>query len=126
MHPSFQERIDELRVLLQQTNAARAAFFSRTDRPMPKQPVRYQVTGESVGMFQIVDLATGKTHAFRQAYKAAHDLAMQFEAASKRVTLMAQENDVKFADTPRGASTRSTPRGAGIHGWQSRQVESKR
>ena len=29
MHPSFQERIDELGVLLQQTNAARAAFFMR-------------------------------------------------------------------------------------------------
>jgi hypothetical protein len=100
MHPSFQERIDELGVLLQQTNAARVAFFGRTDRPMPKKPVRYQVTGESVGMFQIVDLTTGKTRAFRQDYKAAHDLAMQFEAASKRVPLIAQENDVKFADTP--------------------------
>lgn len=97
MHPSFQERIGELCVLLQQTNAA---LLSRTDRPMPKKPVRYQVTGESVGMFQIVDLTTGKTRAFRQAYKAAHDLAMQFEAASTRAPLIAQENDLKFADTP--------------------------
>lgn len=100
MHPSFQERIDELGVLLQQTNAARAAFFGRTDRPMPQKPVRYQVTGESVGMFQIVDLTTGKTRAFREDYKAAHDLAMQFEAAAKRASLIAQESDVKFADTP--------------------------
>lgn len=100
MHPSFQERIDELGVLLQQTNAARAAFFSRTDRPMPKKPVRYQVTGESVGMFQIVDLTTGKTRAFRQDYKAAHDLAMQFEAAAKRALPLTQDNDFKFADTP--------------------------
>ena len=100
MHPSFQERIDELGVLLQQTKAARAAFFGRTDRPMPQKPVRYQVTGESVGMFQIVDLTTGKTRALRQDYKAAHDLAVQFEAASKRIPLIAQENDVKFADTP--------------------------
>jgi len=86
MHPSFQERIDELGVLLQQTNAAHAAFFGRTDRPIPKKPVRYQVTGESVGMFQIVDLTTGKIRAFRQDYKAAHDLAMQFEAKANRLS----------------------------------------
>jgi len=85
MHPSFQERIDELGVLLQQTNAARAAFFGRIDRPVPPKPVRFQVTGESVGMFQIVDLTTGKTRAFRQGFKAAHDLAMQFEAKANRL-----------------------------------------
>ncbi|PWK30889.1 hypothetical protein [Pseudomonas sp. OV226] len=85
MHPSFQERIDELGVLLQQTNAARAAFFGRTSRQMPPKPVRFQVTGESVGMFRVVDLTTGKTRAFRQDYKAAHDLAMQFEAKANRL-----------------------------------------
>lgn len=85
MHPSFQERIAELGVLLQQTNAARAAFFGRTDRPVPPKPVRYQVTGESVGMFQVVDLATGMTRAFRQTYKAAHDLALQFETKANRI-----------------------------------------
>jgi hypothetical protein len=90
MHPSFQERIDELGALLQQTNAARAAFFGRTDRPMPPKPVRFQVTGESVGMFQIVDLATGKTRAFREAYKSAHDLAMQFEEKACRLSGGAQ------------------------------------
>lgn len=84
MHPSFQERIDELGALLQQTQAARAGFFARIDRPAPAKPVRFQVTGESVGMFQIVDLITGKTRAFRQGYKAAHDLAMQFEEKARR------------------------------------------
>jgi len=84
MHPSFQERIDELGVLLQQTNAARIAFFGRTSRQMPPKPVRFQVTGESVGMFRVVDLTTGKTRAFRQDYRAAHELAMQFEAKANR------------------------------------------
>ena len=90
MHPSFQERIDELGALLQQTNAARIAFFGRTGRQMPPKPVRFQVTGESVGMFQIVDLTTGKTRAFREDYKAAHDLAMQFEQKVNRMTGGAQ------------------------------------
>ncbi|WP_274517734.1 hypothetical protein [Pseudomonas sp. GM55] len=35
-------------------------------------------------MYQIKDLTTGKTRAFRDAYKAAHDLAMQFEAKANR------------------------------------------
>lgn len=85
MHPSFQARIDELGVLLQQTRAARAGFFGRTNRPTPPKPVRFQVTGESAGMFQIVDRTTGKTRAFRQDYKAAHKLAMQFEAKANRL-----------------------------------------
>jgi hypothetical protein len=85
MHPSFQARIDELGALLQQTHAARAGFFDRIDRPMPPKPVRYQVAGESVGMYQVVDLTTGKTRAFRQDYQAAHDLAMQFEAKANRL-----------------------------------------
>lgn len=90
MHPSFQERIDELGVLLQQTQAARASFFDRIDRPAPAKPVRYQVAGDSIGMFQIVDLTTGKTSAFRQTYKAAHDLALQFEAKANRLSEVAQ------------------------------------
>lgn len=85
MHPSFQARFDELGALLQKTQAARAGFYARTDRPIPPRPVRFQVTGESVGMFQIVDLITGKTRAFRQDYKAAHELAMQFEAKANRL-----------------------------------------
>jgi hypothetical protein len=85
MHPSFQARFDELGALLQQTRTARAGFYARTNRQMPPKPVRFQVTGESVGMFQIVDLTTGKTRAFRQDYKAAHELAMQFETKANRL-----------------------------------------
>lgn len=81
MHPSFQERFDELGVLLQKSNAARAG---RINRPAPAKPVRYQVAGRSVGMYQIKDRTTGKTRAFRDDYKAAHELAMQFEAKANR------------------------------------------
>ncbi|WP_263290361.1 hypothetical protein [Pseudomonas sp. BF-B-28] len=35
-------------------------------------------------MYQIKDLTTGKTRAFRADYKAAHDIAMQFEAKANR------------------------------------------
>jgi hypothetical protein len=90
MHPSFKERIDELGVLLQQTKAARAAFFGRTDRRIPPKPIRFQVAGESAGMFQIVDLTTGKTQGFREGYKAAHDLAIQFEEKVSRMAGGAQ------------------------------------
>lgn len=85
MHPSFQARVDELGALLKQTHAARAGFFGRTGRPIPPRPVRFQVTGESVGMFRVVDLTTGKTRAFREDYKAAHDIAMQFENQASRL-----------------------------------------
>jgi hypothetical protein len=43
-----------------------------------------QVAGGSFGMYQIKDRTTGKTRAFRNDYKAAHDLAMQFEAKANR------------------------------------------
>ncbi|MNU09370.1 hypothetical protein D3C72_2558940 [compost metagenome] len=46
--------------------------------------MRYQIAGGSFGMYQIKDLTTGKTCAFRGAYKAAHDLAMQFETKANR------------------------------------------
>jgi len=84
MHPSFQERADEVGELLQRTKAARSGFYSCIDRRAPAKPVRYQVAGGSFGMYQIKDLTTGKTHAFRNDYKAAHDLAMQFEAKANR------------------------------------------
>lgn len=84
MHPSFQERADEVGELLQRTKAARSGFYSRIDGRAPAKPVRYQVAGGSFGMYQIKDLTTGKTHAFRNDYKAAHDLAMQFEAKANR------------------------------------------
>ncbi|KQN54584.1 hypothetical protein ASE98_16585 [Pseudomonas sp. Leaf48] len=84
MHPSFQERIDEVGELLQRTKAARSGFYSRIDRRAPAKNVRYQVVGGSFGMYQIKDLTTGKTRAFRNDYKAAHDLAIQFEAKANR------------------------------------------
>ena len=84
MHPSFQERADEVGELLQRTMAARSEFYSRIDRRAPAKPVRYQVAGGSFGMYQIKDLTTGKTRAFRNDYKAAHDLAIQFEAKANR------------------------------------------
>ena len=84
MHPSFLERIDEVSVLLQRTKAACSGFYSRIDRRAPAKPVRYQVAGGSFGMYQIKDLTTGKTRAFSVNYKAAHDLAMQFEAKANR------------------------------------------
>lgn len=84
MHPSSQERIDEVGELLQRTKAARSGLYSRIDRRAPAKPVRYQVAGGSFGMYQIKDLTTGRTCAFRADYKAAHDLAMQYEAKANR------------------------------------------
>ena len=84
MHPSFQERIDELGVLLRKTHAARIAFFDRLDRVMPPKKVRFQVSGESGGMFRVIDLSSGKTRAFRETFKAAYDLALQFEDKANR------------------------------------------
>ncbi|WP_085717710.1 hypothetical protein [Pseudomonas sp. B28(2017)] len=88
MHPSFQERVDEVSELLQRTKAARSGFYRRIDQRAPAKPVRYQVVGGSFGMYQIKDLTTGKTRAFRNDYKAAHDLAMQFEGkANRKITV---------------------------------------
>ena len=84
MHPSFQERIDELGALLQKTHAARLEFFSRLDRTMPPKKVRFQVSGTGKGMYRVIDLTTGKPRAFRETFKAAYDLAMQFEEAANR------------------------------------------
>jgi hypothetical protein len=84
MHPSFTERFDELGVLLQKTKAAQAVLCGRPDRQEPPKPVRFQVDGKSIGMYQIKDRTTGKTRAFRDDYKAAHELAMQFEAKANR------------------------------------------
>ncbi|MEO8644603.1 hypothetical protein [Pseudomonas sp.] len=85
MHPSFQERIDELGVLLRKTHAARIAFFDRLDRVMPPKKVRFQVSGESEGMYRVIDLSSGKTRAFRETFKAAYDLALQFEDKANRI-----------------------------------------
>lgn len=86
MHPSFQERIAELGVLLRKTHAARIQFFERVDRVMPPKKVRFQVSGESGGMYRVIDLSSGKTRAFRETFKAAYDLALQFEDKASRTT----------------------------------------
>ncbi|VVN10997.1 hypothetical protein [Pseudomonas fluorescens] len=85
MHPSFQERIDELGVLLRKTHAARIEFFDRLDRLMPPKKVRFQVSGESGGIYRVIDLTTGKARAFRETFKAAYDLALQFEEKANRL-----------------------------------------
>ncbi|WP_095082553.1 hypothetical protein [Pseudomonas sp. Irchel s3h17] len=90
MHPSFQERFDELCALLQKTKAAQTGLFGRTDRQEPPKPVRFQVNVKGIGLLQIVDRTSGKAHAFRQDYKAAHDLAMQYEEKVNRLTGGAQ------------------------------------
>ena len=83
MHPSFQERIDELGVLLQKIHAARIEFFNRVDQVMPPKKVRFQV--KAVGeAYHVVELSSGKTKAFRWTYKAAMDIAMQFEDKANR------------------------------------------
>ena len=69
---------------LQQSSAVRVGYFARIGQPAPAKPVRYQIAGGSVGMYQIKDRTTDKTRAFRDDYKAAHDLAMQFEAKANR------------------------------------------
>jgi hypothetical protein len=85
MHPSFKARIDELGVLLRKTHAARIEFFDLVDRVMPPKKVRFQVCGESGGMFRVIDLSSGKTRAFRETFKSAYDLAMQFEDKANRI-----------------------------------------
>ncbi|MFL1387510.1 hypothetical protein ACI77F_07535 [Pseudomonas tritici] len=85
MHPSFQERIDELGALLRKTHAARIDFFERVERVMPTKKVRFQVSGESGGMYRVIDLGTGKTRAFRETFKAAYDIALQFEEKANRL-----------------------------------------
>ncbi|MDF9907656.1 UNVERIFIED_ORG: hypothetical protein OKW15_005612 [Pseudomonas reinekei] len=80
----FKERSDEHGVLLQKTKAAQVMLCRGSDRQEPSKPVRFQVNGKSTGMYQIKDRTTGKTHAFHDDYKAALELAMQFEAKANR------------------------------------------
>ncbi len=90
MHPSFQDRIDELGALLRKTHAARADFFDRLEGVMPAKKVRFQVSSESGGMYRVIELSSGKTRAFRETFKAAYDIAMQFEEKANRLAGGAQ------------------------------------
>lgn len=83
MHPLIQQRVDVLRVLMIRTQAARETFARLAGLVMPEKKVRFQV--KTVGKaFHIVDLATGKTKAFRWTYRAALDMAIQFEEKANR------------------------------------------
>lgn len=78
MHPQMQQRIDTLRLLMIRTDAARETFARLAGLVMPEKKVRFQVT--VVGKaYRVVEISTGKTMAFRWNYKAALDMAIQFE-----------------------------------------------
>lgn len=78
MHPLIQQRRDVLNALLIRTYEARETFARLANLVMPEKKVRFQV--KTVGKaYHVIDLATGKTKAFRWTYKAALDMAMQFE-----------------------------------------------
>jgi hypothetical protein len=86
MHPLMQQRVDVLRVLMIRTQAARERFVQLAGLAMPEKKVRFQV--KTVGKaFHIVDLVTGKTTAFRWSYRAAIDIAIQFEENVNRLGL---------------------------------------
>ena len=83
MQPMIQQRREVLDALLIRTHAARGEFARLAGLAAPDKKVRFQV--KTVGKaFHIVDLATGKTKAFRWTYKAALDMAIQFEEKANR------------------------------------------
>ncbi|ANI54392.1 hypothetical protein [Pseudomonas sp. DR 5-09] len=83
MHPLMEQRVDVLRVLMIRTQAARETFARLAGLVIPEKKVRFQV--KTVGKaFHVVDLSTGKTKAFRWTYKAALDMAIQFEEKANR------------------------------------------
>jgi hypothetical protein len=83
MHPSFQQRIDELDALLDHSNVASIDFFLR-NRLKSRRGVRFQVVTRKLGIFQVVERYTGKTWAFRSTYREAMDFAIQLEEKSNR------------------------------------------
>jgi hypothetical protein len=87
MHPSFQQRIDELGALLLRTDAARSELFRKADRIAPAKRVRFQVITQTGGSFHIVDLFNGKNCGFRFTYEDALGRALQLEAKADRKTI---------------------------------------
>ncbi len=84
MHPLMQQRREVLGALMVRSQMAREEFARRVNLVMPEKQVRFQV--QTVGnAYHIVDLGTGKTKAFRWIYKAAVDMASQFEAQAARL-----------------------------------------
>lgn len=84
MHPAFQERVEELGALLQKTHAARTEFARIIGTSKPDKAVRFQVVTKGQNAYQIVDLITRKTHAFRFDHASAVDYAIQLENKASR------------------------------------------
>ncbi|VVM60031.1 hypothetical protein PS862_03929 [Pseudomonas fluorescens] len=82
MHPSFQQRIDELGDLLVHSDAASIDFYWR-NRLKSRRGVRFQVVAQKLGLFQVVERYTGKTWTFHN-YREALDFAIQLEEKSDR------------------------------------------
>lgn len=83
MHPLIKQRRVVLSALLIRTYQARETFARLANLVMPEKKVRFQV--KTVGKaYHVIELATGKTKAFRWTYKAALDMAMQFEEKANR------------------------------------------
>jgi inhibitor of KinA sporulation pathway (predicted exonuclease) len=83
MHPSFEQRIDELDALLVGSDAARIDCFRRYSRMKSRRGVRFQVVTSKLGIYQVVERYTGKTWNFRH-YREAMDFAIQLEEKSNR------------------------------------------
>ncbi|AZZ76651.1 hypothetical protein CCX46_16335 [Pseudomonas sp. RU47] len=84
MHQLIQQRVDVLRVLMIRTQEARETFAKLAALVIPETKVRFQVR-KAGKAFHIVDLSTGQTKAFRWTYKAALDMAIQFEEKANRL-----------------------------------------
>lgn len=84
MHPSFLQRINELDDLLVRSNAVHIDFCRRTNRLKSRRGVRFQVVTTKRGVYQVVELYTGKTLAFRFNYREAMEFAIQLEQKSDR------------------------------------------
>ncbi len=82
MHPLIQQRGDVLAALMVRSKMAREEFAHRANLVMPTEHVRFQVKTKGKA-YHVVDLATGKTIAFRWAYKAAVDFALRLEEKTK-------------------------------------------
>lgn len=84
MHPLFQQRRDVLGALMIRSYAARGEFARLAGLAAPDKKVRFQV--KTVGnAYHIVDLANGKTKAFRFNYQVAVNMAIAFEKQANRL-----------------------------------------
>lgn len=82
MHPSFQQRIDELGALLVHSNEVSVELFRR-NHLKSRRSARFQVVTKKLGLFQVVERYTGKTWIFRN-YQEATDFAIELEEQSNR------------------------------------------